>query len=539
MLRPMTPWWKTAVVYQIYPRSFADTDGDGVGDLEGIRRHLDHLAWLGVDAIWLSPFFRSPMADFGYDVSDYCDVDPLFGTLDDFDRAGRRRPRARPQGGRRLGPEPHLRPAPVVRRRPGRAATTPSATGTSGATPRPTAARPTTGSRSFERPAGVDPRRGDRPVLPAPASCPSSPTSTGRNPEVVAAMHDTLRFWLDRGVDGFRMDVVHLIGKDPDAARRPARARRRSPTCRSTTGPRPTSCLRGIRALLDGYPGDRMIGRRGVPARHRRGGRPTTATATSCTSRFNFPPLYAPWDAPTVARARSTDAERELEPDRRLADLGAVEPRQPPPPHPLRRPRPGPGPPRCCCSRLRGTPFLYAGEELGLEDAVVPPTGSSTPAAATAAGPRSRGTPRPTHGWGTDDPWLPWPPDADTRNVEAQRADPDVDPAPLPPAARRPAGVARAAARRRSTLLDAARRRARLRAPRRRRPRALVLVNFTDAAVDVAAVAGDRRRLVVEVSTAPRARGRAVRRHARARRGRRPATRRRLSRPVVDLPLPC
>ena len=79
------PWWQTAVVYQIYPRSFADTDGDGVGDLEGIRPHLDHLRWLGVDAIWLSPFFRSPMADFGYDVADYCDVDPLFGDLDDFD----------------------------------------------------------------------------------------------------------------------------------------------------------------------------------------------------------------------------------------------------------------------------------------------------------------------------------------------------------------------------------------------------------------------------------------------------------------------
>src|SRR4051795_798284 len=95
-------WWKSAVIYQIYPRSFADSNGDGVGDLEGIRRHLDHLEWLppprgpaagtrrplahlewlGVAAVWLSPFYRSPMADFGYDVSDYCDVDPLFGDLD-------------------------------------------------------------------------------------------------------------------------------------------------------------------------------------------------------------------------------------------------------------------------------------------------------------------------------------------------------------------------------------------------------------------------------------------------------------------------
>jgi 1,4-alpha-glucan branching enzyme len=79
------PWWKTAVFYQIYPRSFADSDGDGVGDLAGIRSHLADLAWLGVDALWISPFYPSPMVDFGYDISNYCDVDPRFGTLDDFD----------------------------------------------------------------------------------------------------------------------------------------------------------------------------------------------------------------------------------------------------------------------------------------------------------------------------------------------------------------------------------------------------------------------------------------------------------------------
>ena len=79
-------WWKHGVVYQVYPRSFQDTNGDGVGDLKGISERLDYLAWLGVNAIWISPIYPSPMADFGYDVSDYCNIDPLFGSLDDFDR---------------------------------------------------------------------------------------------------------------------------------------------------------------------------------------------------------------------------------------------------------------------------------------------------------------------------------------------------------------------------------------------------------------------------------------------------------------------
>ena len=78
-------WWKRAVIYQVYPRSFQDSDGDGIGDLNGIRRRLDYLAWLGVGAIWISPIFPSPMADFGYDVSDYCAIAPLFGTMADFD----------------------------------------------------------------------------------------------------------------------------------------------------------------------------------------------------------------------------------------------------------------------------------------------------------------------------------------------------------------------------------------------------------------------------------------------------------------------
>ena len=111
------PWWQSSVIYQIYPRSFQDTNGDGIGDLKGIAQRLDYLAGLGLDAIWISPIYPSPMADFGYDVADYCDVDATFGTLADFDVccAG---PCAWAEGSTRLGTQPHIRTASVVCRKP-------------------------------------------------------------------------------------------------------------------------------------------------------------------------------------------------------------------------------------------------------------------------------------------------------------------------------------------------------------------------------------------------------------------------------------
>ena len=109
------PWWSDAVVYQIYPRSFADSDGDGIGDLPGIISRLDYLAELGIDVVWLSPAYPSPQDDNGYDISDYQDIDPTFGTLADFDALLAGSARARHQAGHGPRRQPHLRRAPVVR----------------------------------------------------------------------------------------------------------------------------------------------------------------------------------------------------------------------------------------------------------------------------------------------------------------------------------------------------------------------------------------------------------------------------------------
>ena len=206
-------WWQHGVIYEVYPRSFLDSDGDGVGDLRGIRAKLDYLSWLGVDALWLTPIYRSPMEDFGYDVADYCDVDPAFGTLDDVDRLIARRSRARAAGHPRLRAQPHVGPAPVV----------PRVAVVEG---QPEArlvhlARPGAGRRPAEQLAEqlrrqrLDWTRPPASTTTTPSSR-SSPTSTGATRRCRQAMFDVLRFWLDRGIDGFRIDVIWQLIKDEE-----------------------------------------------------------------------------------------------------------------------------------------------------------------------------------------------------------------------------------------------------------------------------------------------------------------------------------
>ena len=208
-------WWRDAVIYQVYPRSFADSNGDGMGDLEGIRTRLPYLRDLGVDAVWLSPFYASPQADAGYDVADYRAIDPMFGNLPGRRRADPRRPRTGPADHRRPRPQPLLRPARMVqagaRRGPGLAAAR--------ALPLP----PGKGDerRTAAQRLGVHLRR---PRLDARSAdgewylhlfAPEQPDFNWDHPAVRDEFRSILRFWLDMGVDGFRIDVAHGLVKAP------------------------------------------------------------------------------------------------------------------------------------------------------------------------------------------------------------------------------------------------------------------------------------------------------------------------------------
>jgi len=211
-------WWKSAVVYQVYPRSFQDSDGNGIGDLRGILNRLDHLERLGVDVVWLSPIYRSPHADNGYDISDYHDIDPAFGTLDDFDELlaavhGRGMKLVMDLVVNHTSDE---HPWFVESRssvdnpkrdwywwRPARPGTTPGEHG----------AEPTNWESFFSGPTWqFDEATGEYYLHLFDVK---QPDLNWENPEVRQAVYEMMRWWLDRGVDGFRMDVINLISKHP------------------------------------------------------------------------------------------------------------------------------------------------------------------------------------------------------------------------------------------------------------------------------------------------------------------------------------
>jgi alpha-glucosidase len=412
-------WWQQAVFYQIYPRSFADANGDGVGDLPGIRRRLEYLAWLGVDAVWISPFFPSPMRDFGYDVADYRDVDPVFGTLEDFD--------ALVADAHRLGIRVMIDWVPAH---------------TSSDHPWFLEAR---ASRDNPRrdwyvwrdptPDGGPPNNWIAAFINGPAwtldeatgqywlhsFLPEQPDLNWANPEVVAAMHDVLRFWLDRGVDGFRADVVHNIGKDPVLADAEGPGSR-FPHVGMNDRPETHEHLRGIRALLDGYPGERtMVGEVYLLNTRLLGPYCGTPAAPELHMAFNFPPLFEQW--------ASEPWRERIDVTREVFDPIPAWPTWVLGNHDVKRQRTRYGSEAraraaaCLLLGLRGTPFLYMGEELGLEDALVPEDRVVDPGGRDGCRAPIPWTAEPPHGWGAD-PWLPFAAHAGARSVAVEQDHP-------------------------------------------------------------------------------------------------------------------
>jgi len=437
---PVGPWWRDAVFYQIYPRSFADSNGDGVGDLDGIRAHLADLAWLGIDALWISPFYRSPMADFGYDVSDYCDVDPIFGDLAAFDAL---LTEAHALGLRVIidwvpnhtsDQHPWFLDAAFSRTSEYRNWYVWREPDEDGTPPNNWVAAFDLSAPAWSR----DPRT-DQWYLHL--FDPAQPDLNWDEPAVVEAMHDVLRFWLDRGVDGFRADVLHTIGKFPDLPDDPP-AVAGIPHGALNDVPVTHERVQAIRSLIDSYAGERvLVGEIYLMT--------TEAIASyygdgdEVHMAFNFPALYAPWSADrwrsSIEETDATLGARDAWPTwvlsnhdnprhRTRYDLAAQRRGEDGATTVLRsetRARAA----AVLLLTLRGTPFIYQGEELGLLDSEIAPAQVVDPGGRDGCrGPlpwdSSPGFGWPTGSSGGGSPWLPLPPEADTRNRDAQRNDP-------------------------------------------------------------------------------------------------------------------
>jgi alpha-glucosidase len=439
-------WWRHGVIYQIYPRSFADSNGDGVGDLPGVVEHLDHLndgtpASLGVDAVWLSPFYPSPMADFGYDVADYTGVDPLFGSLADFDR---------------LIAEAHARGIRVIvdlvpnhtsDRHPWflesrSSRDSPKRDWYVWADSRPDGSPPNNWISSFPR-AGrawtFDQRTGQWYLH---SFTPEQPDLNWWNPEVRAAMDEVMRFWLDRGVDGFRVDVAHKMARDPELRDNPlvdlgeeaadssgtARIRRlaklKSVERRDEDWPEVHQILRGFRRTVDAYP-DRMLVGEVYLLDLKRLARYYGSGEDELHLAHNFVFLHQPWKA---AAFRSVVEEFQALlpaaawPAWMLGDHDVSRVAS-------RYDEGGNGQTRARVAAmllltLRGSPFVYAGDELGMTDGEVPPD-----RAVDVDGRDPERTPMqwdgsPGAGFSSGTPWLPVAASAATVNAAAERDDP-------------------------------------------------------------------------------------------------------------------
>ncbi len=428
-------WWQTGIIYQIYPRSFQDTNADGIGDLPGIIQHLDYLSSLNIDAIWLSPIYPSPMADFGYDISDYSAIHPLFGTLADFDQLLAQAHR------RGLKVLLDLVPNHTSDRHPwfleSRSSRhNPKRDWYLWRDPAPDGGPPNNWLSAFGGPAWtLDPQTGQ---YYNHQFVKQQPNLNYRNPEVLPAMLRVMRFWLDRGVDGFRVDVITLLIKDaqfrdepPNPAWNGVRLYDSLRHIYTANQPEVHGIIRLMRAVLDEY-GDRvMVGETYLPNAEL--AKYYGPNLDECHLPFNFQLIAMNWQAQAVRQA--VDAyESALPPgawpnwvlgnhDRaRIATrVGAAQARVA----------------NMFLLTLRGTPTTYYGEEIGMENVVIPPEYIQDPPAlnepqiAGLVGRDPERTPMqwdasPNAGFAAADvrPWLPLASDYLTRNVARQDEDP-------------------------------------------------------------------------------------------------------------------
>ncbi len=263
-------WWRGAVIYQVYPRSFQDSNGDGIGDLPGVTSRLPYLADLGVDAVWLSPFFTSPMKDFGYDVSDYCDVDPIFGTIRDFETltAEAHRLGLKVLIDQVISHTSDQHPWFIESRKD---KTNPKADWYTWAEAAPDGTAPNNWLSIFGGPAWEwDSRRCQYFMHNFLAS---QPDLNFHNEEVQDALLDTLKFWLDLGVDGFRLDTINYYFHDKELRSNPpltvplsandaplVNPYGRQQHLYDKTRPENLEFLKRIRSLMDRYPGSTTMG---------------------------------------------------------------------------------------------------------------------------------------------------------------------------------------------------------------------------------------------------------------------------------------
>jgi len=428
----MSLWWQRGIIYQVYPRSFMDASGDGVGDLPGVLSRLDYLSALGVDALWLSPIYPSPMKDFGYDVADYTGVDPLFGTLSDFDR---------------LVQAAHARGLKVILdfvpnhtsdehawfKSSRRSRDDPKRNWYLWRDPAPGGGPPNNWLSCFGGSAWqYDERTGQYYYH---AFLPEQPDLNWRNPRVVEAMLGVLRFWLERGVDGFRVDVLWHLMKHADFPDNPVNPAWRAGMdpyqalvpLYTTDLPEVHGIVARMRRLLDEYRERALIGEIYLPVE--RLVKYYGAGLQGAHLPFNFQLVQAPWDAAHLARLVE-EYERAL-PECAWPNwvLGN---------HDQHRiaSRVGPAQARVAAMlllTLRGTPTLYYGDEIGMRDVAIPPHLVRDPFERNVPGRGLGRDPERTPmqwssgtqaGFTAAEPWLPLAADYRDVNVERQRADP-------------------------------------------------------------------------------------------------------------------